>query len=73
MAAMPLQMTKHLWCGDNILIGELQRLPALEFAVICAILAKAGPQRSRQLATLYKDERSSKLDIYSILEKMYVV
>lgn len=39
----------------------------------CAILAKAGPQRSRMLAMLYKDERSSKLEIYSILEKMYAV
>lgn len=54
------------------IVNEQERLDALEFAVICAILAKAGPQRSRQLATLYKDERSSKLDIYSILEKMYM-
>lgn len=54
------------------IVNEGERLPALEFAVICAILAKAGPQRSRQLATLYKDERSSKLDIYPILEKMYM-
>jgi COP9 signalosome complex subunit 4 len=54
------------------IVGEHERPQALQFAVTCAILAKAGPQRSRMLATLYKDERSSKLEIYSILEKMYL-
>jgi len=54
------------------IVGEQERLQALQFAVTCAILAKAGPQRSRILATLYKDERSSKLDIFPILEKMYL-
>jgi len=52
------------------IVGEAERLEALKFAVQCAILAKAGPQRSRMLAMLYKDERSSKLEIHSILEKM---
>lgn len=54
------------------IVGEQERLQALQFAVTCAILAKAGPQRSRILATLYKDERSSKLDIFPILEKMFL-
>jgi len=54
------------------IVGEQERPQALQLAVTCAILAKAGPQRSRQLATLYKDERSSKLPIYPILEKMYL-
>lgn len=54
------------------IVGEQERLQALQFAVTCAILAKAGPQRSRILATLYKDERTSKLDIFPILEKMYL-
>jgi len=53
-------------------VGERERLDALKCAVTCAILANAGPQRSRVLATLYKDERCSKLDIYDILEKMYL-
>ena len=44
---------------------------ALRYAVTCAILAQAGPHRSRMLATLYKDERCQKLDIYATLEKMY--
>jgi len=54
------------------IVGEDERLACLQLAVTCAILAKAGPQRSRQLATLYKDERSSKLEIYPILGKMYL-
>ena len=41
-------------------------------AVTCAILAPAGPQRSRLLGTLYKDERSQSLPNYSVLEKMYM-
>ncbi|KAK4387528.1 COP9 signalosome complex subunit, partial [Sesamum angolense] len=45
---------------------------ALAAAVTCTILAAAGPQRSRVLATLYKDERCSKLKIYPILQKVYL-
>jgi len=54
------------------IVGEGERMDALSFAVTCAILAQAGPQRSRVLATLYKDERSSKLSNFDILEKMYL-
>lgn len=52
------------------IVGEQERGEALQYAIICAILAAAGPQRSRMLATLYKDERSSKLEVFPILEKM---
>lgn len=38
----------------------------------CAILASAGPQRSRMLATLYKDDRTHKLPVFDVLKKMYV-
>lgn len=31
-----------------------------------------GQQRSRMLATLFKDERCQQLPAYSILEKMYL-
>jgi len=31
-----------------------------------------GQQRSRMLATLYKDERCQQLPAYNILEKMYL-
>ena len=39
------------------IIHEDERLTALKSAIICTILAAAGQQRSRMLATLYKDER----------------
>ncbi|EFA84954.1 proteasome component region PCI domain-containing protein [Heterostelium album PN500] len=60
---------------STILPSEGDRSMALVCAIICAILDKAGPQRSRMLATLYKDERSSQSEatkiVYPILEKMF--
>ncbi|UPR01869.1 subunit 4 of COP9 signalosome complex [Chloropicon primus] len=58
---------------DGTEVGELQEA-ALMDAVICSVLASAGPQRSRVLATLYKDERCVKLkgSCYSILQKVYM-
>jgi COP9 signalosome complex subunit 4 len=44
---------------------------ALDNALICAILASAGPHRSRMLGTLFKDERSQRSPAYSMLNKMY--
>jgi len=45
----------------------------LTSATKCAILDKAGPHRSRNLANLYKDERTRKAVsdkiIFDILEK----
>ncbi|TYG83026.1 hypothetical protein ES288_D01G136300v1 [Gossypium darwinii] len=58
--------------GDEI-IDEDALEEALSAAVTCTILAAAGPQRSRVLATLYKDERCSKLKIYPILQKKAVL
>jgi len=54
------------------IVQESERIEALQYAVVCAILASAGPQRSRMLATLYKDERTSKTEVHGILEKMYL-
>ncbi|KAF8468957.1 hypothetical protein BDZ91DRAFT_721468 [Kalaharituber pfeilii] len=55
------------------LIAETERLQCLSAAITCAVLAPAGPQRSRSLATLYKDDRSPQLIAdYSMLEKMYL-
>jgi len=53
-------------------VAEGESKEALDYSIICTILAAAGPQRSRMLATLWKDERSSKSDLYPILEKMYL-
>ncbi|KAI9769641.1 MAG: hypothetical protein M1840_003878 [Geoglossum simile] len=54
-------------------IAEEERLQSLSSAITCAVLAPAGPQRSRALARLYKDDRSPQLEAdFSILEKMYL-
>ncbi|PIO39270.1 hypothetical protein AB205_0082780 [Aquarana catesbeiana] len=47
-------------------------MEALKHALHCTILASAGQQRSRMLATLFKDERCQQLSAYGILEKMYL-
>jgi COP9 signalosome complex subunit 4 len=52
-------------------IAEEERLHTLGMAIKCAILAPAGPLRSRSLGLLYKDERSAGLEEYGILEKMF--
>ncbi|KAF8309340.1 hypothetical protein DL93DRAFT_2063025 [Clavulina sp. PMI_390] len=57
------------WIGD---IDEEERLQALSAAVTCAVLAPAGPNRSRMLANLYRDERSAGLTHFNILTKMYL-
>jgi COP9 signalosome complex subunit 4 len=53
-------------------IAEEERLHTLSMAIKCAVLAPAGPSRSRALGRLYKDERSSTLEEYGILEKMFL-
>ncbi|ORX55109.1 signalosome subunit 4 [Hesseltinella vesiculosa] len=53
-------------------LDEDERLQCLSAAVQCAVLAGAGPQRSRTLATLYKDERTHQLSSFAILEKTYL-
>lgn len=45
---------------------------ALQKAIICVVLADAGPARSRLLASLYRDERTSGLgDLSLILSKVF--
>jgi COP9 signalosome complex subunit 4 len=53
-------------------IADDERLHTLAMAIKCAILAPAGPQRSRALGRLYKDERAPSLDEFAILEKMFL-
>lgn len=52
--------------------SDHDRMNSLKKAMICTILASAGQQRSRVLATLFKDERCQRLPCYNILEKMYL-
>eukprot|EP00123_Amoebidium_parasiticum_P014127 comp22346_c0_seq1/m.33253 comp22346_c0_seq1/g.33253 ORF comp22346_c0_seq1/g.33253 comp22346_c0_seq1/m.33253 type:complete len:402 (-) comp22346_c0_seq1:277-1482(-) len=56
----------------SYLVDEEERMTSLNHALNCAILAQAGPQRARLLATLFKDERCQKLQFYSILKGMYL-
>lgn len=42
----------------------------LERAATCAILDRAGPQRQRLLAKIYRDPRAEKLPSFTMLEKM---
>ena len=51
---------------------EAQNLDALTKAAICAILAPAGPERSRMLAMLYKDERTQKIPPFLMMQKIYM-
>ncbi|EDQ85892.1 uncharacterized protein MONBRDRAFT_38660 [Monosiga brevicollis MX1] len=51
---------------------EEARQAALSQAVTCAVLAPAGPRRSRLLATLFKDERTHALPQFHTLEAMHL-
>merc|ERR1719343_1659967 len=56
--------------GGQIMEADLMQL--LRCAVTCAILAPAGPQRSRIIAALCKDERIRTVEHYEILQKMFM-
>jgi COP9 signalosome complex subunit 4 len=56
----------------EVAIDEEERIHMLSAAVKCAILGPAGPQRSRLLATLYRDDRSQDLDHYPILAATFL-
>ncbi|KAJ9138275.1 PCI domain containing protein [Coniochaeta hoffmannii] len=58
--------------SNMTVIAEEERLHTLAMAIKCAILAPAGPPRSRVLGRLYKDERSAGLEEYGILEKIFL-
>ena len=56
----------------STILADEERAHALSSAIICAVLAPAGPQRSRVLGKLFKDDRSSQLKEFGILEKMFL-
>ncbi|KAI9508921.1 hypothetical protein F5148DRAFT_1191456 [Russula earlei] len=53
-------------------IDEDERRLMLSAAVTCAVLAPAGPNRSRILSSLCRDERTAELPSYSVLTKMFL-
>lgn len=56
----------------SLTLAEEERMRCLSSAVTCAVLAPAGPLRSRALAKLYKDERAPEVPEFGILEKMFL-
>lgn len=56
----------------SMVLDEDERTRALSSAIVCAVLAPAGPQRSRTLGNLYKDERTPEVPEFGILEKMFL-
>ncbi|KAI1259812.1 COP9 signalosome complex subunit 4 [Xylariaceae sp. FL1019] len=56
----------------STVITDEERLRSLGPAARCAILAPAGPLRSRALGRLYKDERVVTLDEFPMLENMFL-
>ena len=61
----------HQVSGSAALADE-ERNIVLSKAISCAVLAPAGPQRSRVLGKLFKDERAARLEEFGILEKMFL-
>ncbi|KAJ9446353.1 COP9 signalosome complex subunit 4 [Diplonema papillatum] len=63
-AARKYYELSHLVSGD-------EQAYSLKQAIVCVMLSDAGPQRSRLLAALYKDDRTQELEeLYRILQKM---
>jgi COP9 signalosome complex subunit 4 len=62
------------FCRLSQLYGQIDEQDLVEFlklAATCAIMAPAGPERTRLLATIYSDERAQSLPNYKMLEKMF--
>ncbi len=60
------ELSQKADCG----LSETELLTLLGKAMTCTILAPSGPQKSRILANLYKDERAKRLPNFELLEKM---
>ena len=58
--------------SSSSLLDEDDRLQSLSKAIVSGVLAPAGPQRSKNLAKLFKDEKSAQLDEFGILEKVFL-
>ena len=52
-------------------VDPSELLVLLNMALTCAILAPAGPQKSRLIAIIHKDIRSPKLEHFDIVDKLF--
>jgi COP9 signalosome complex subunit 4 len=64
--------TAYYTVSNRSSVDEADRLQALSAAIRTAILAPAGPPRSRTLGRLYKDERSAEVLEHGMLESMFL-
>jgi len=64
--------SKYHWLSLQTGIDESNLLQLLDFSIICAVIGPAGPQRSRILAGLFKDERTRRSAHFDIFQKMYL-
>lgn len=73
-AAMRYYQFSHVQPGQHgeTHITQSDSFEALNCAITCAILAPAGPRRSRVLAILFNDERSRSLPVFRMLESIYM-
>jgi COP9 signalosome complex subunit 4 len=69
--------SKYLQLSYRSELSDAEQIGCLINAITCTVLAGAGPQRSRMLATLYKDdrvkERSELQESLSMLKKMVIL
>uniref|UniRef100_A0A8R1I5Y5 COP9 signalosome complex subunit 4 n=1 Tax=Caenorhabditis japonica TaxID=281687 RepID=A0A8R1I5Y5_CAEJA len=54
------------------ILPQSDRSTALGKAIVCVLLAKPGPQRSRLLTILFKDERAPACPSFELIAKMYL-
>lgn len=70
-------LSKHLSAAEDdtaTMDGHvmMSKQDALDCAIRCAILAAAGPQRSKILSLLHKDEECIKRPLFEVLDKVYL-
>ncbi|CAI2350833.1 unnamed protein product [Caenorhabditis sp. 36 PRJEB53466] len=53
-------------------LPQSDRITALGKAIVCVLLAKPGPQRSRLLTIIFKDERAPTCPSSELIAKMYL-
>eukprot|EP00762_Andalucia_godoyi_P000437 ANDGO_03238.mRNA.1 COP9 signalosome complex subunit 4 len=54
-------------------LSVTDRMVALDSAIVCSILAKAGPQRTKLLQTIMKDSRSRQASLFHLFERVVSV
>lgn len=67
-----LDAAQSYFVTSNVsIVDEDERMRIFGRAIICTILAPAGPLRGKMLARLYKDDRASHAEDFPILEKIF--